>query len=82
MGPNLPQVHTYRVFAGPKTDEALSPYGAAGLASYRKSSYIPGASYIARYVITPTLSFTYQVTDGLPLSSATTAATGESRSSC
>ena len=55
-------VHTYRVFAGPKTEEALSPYRAAILASYRKSSYIPGASYIARYVITPTLSFTYQVT--------------------
>ena len=62
VGPNLPQVHTYRVFAGPKTEEALSPYGASALASYRKSSYIPGASYIARYVITPTLSFTYQVT--------------------
>ena len=62
VGPNLPQVHTYRIFAGPKTDEALSPYRATILASYRKSSYIPGASYIARYVITPTLSFTYQVT--------------------
>jgi len=62
VGPNLPQVHTYRIFAGPKTEEALSPYGASALASYRKSSYIPGASYIARYVITPTLSFTYQVT--------------------
>ena len=61
VGPNLPQVHTYRVFAGPKTEEA-SPYGASALASYRKSSYIPGASYIARYAITPTLSFTYQVT--------------------
>jgi len=62
VGPNVPQVHTYRVFAGPKSDEAMSPYGASALASYRKSSYIPGASYIARYAIAPTLSFTYQVT--------------------
>ncbi len=62
VGPNLAQVHTYRLFAGPKTEEALKPFGAASLASYRKSSYIPGASYIARYAISPTLSFTYQVT--------------------
>ncbi len=61
-GPNQPQVHTYRLFAGPKTEEALSPYSSSALASYRKSSYIPGASYIARYAITPTLSFTYQLT--------------------
>ncbi len=61
-GPNLHQVHTYRFFAGPKTEEALSPYNAASLAYYRKSSYIPGAPYVARYLITPTLSFTHQVT--------------------
>jgi YidC/Oxa1 family membrane protein insertase len=62
VGPNLPRVHTYRIFSGPKTEEALTPYGASALASYRKSSYIPGASYIARFVITPTLEFTYRVT--------------------
>jgi YidC/Oxa1 family membrane protein insertase len=62
VGPNLPVVHTYRVFTGPKTEEALAPYNASMLASYRKSSFIPGASYVARFVITPTLSFTYDLT--------------------
>ena len=61
VGPNR-LVHTYRVFAGPKTDEALSPYNAAALATYRKKQLYPRGSYIARYVITPTLSFTYKVT--------------------
>ena len=37
----------------------LAPTPPGTLASYRKS-YIPGASYIARYFITPTLSFTYR----------------------
>jgi YidC/Oxa1 family membrane protein insertase len=60
-GPNQPQIHTYRIFAGPKTEDALNPYGAAALA-YRKSSYIPGAFYVGRYAITPTLSFMYQLT--------------------
>ena len=60
-GPNVPVVHTYRVYAGPKIAEDLSPYGGSALASYRKS-YIPGASWIARYAITPTLSFTHDVT--------------------
>jgi YidC/Oxa1 family membrane protein insertase len=55
-------VHTYRVFAGPKTPDVLAPYGAEGLASYRKSSWIPFAPYLARVFITPTLSFTYDVT--------------------
>jgi YidC/Oxa1 family membrane protein insertase len=62
VGPNLTQVHRYRVYAGPKIEEALSPFNAAILASYRKSSFIPGAGYVARYFITPTLSFTYDVT--------------------
>lgn len=62
IGPNVPAVHTFRIFTGPKTDEALSDYAASSLVSYRKSSYIPYASTIARYVIAPTLSFTYQVT--------------------
>ena len=54
---------TYRVFAGPKTHEALAPYGADGLASYRKPQWIPFAPDIARVLITPTLGFTYQVTE-------------------
>jgi YidC/Oxa1 family membrane protein insertase len=62
VGPNLPHVQTFRVFAGPKNDEALRPYGAAALASYRKS-WIPGASHVAHYFIAPTLSFTYTLTE-------------------
>ncbi len=63
VGPNLPQVHSYRVFAGPKTAEALLPYGAEGLAGYRKNQWIPFAPFIGRVIITPTLSLTYQVTE-------------------
>ena len=62
IGPNLAVTHGYRVFAGPKTEEALQPFGAEELAGYRKS-WIPGASFIARYFITPTLSFTYRITE-------------------
>ncbi|HZW33097.1 MAG TPA: membrane protein insertase YidC [Isosphaeraceae bacterium] len=62
VGPNQPRVHTYKVFAGPKTPEALRPYGAEVLASYRKNQWIPFAPELARFVITPTLALTYQVT--------------------
>jgi YidC/Oxa1 family membrane protein insertase len=64
VGPEQPVVHTYRLFAGPKTSEALHPYGAEDLVGYRKAGWfgIPGAPYLARYVITPTLAFTYGVT--------------------
>ncbi|MBV8487863.1 MAG: YidC/Oxa1 family insertase periplasmic-domain containing protein [Planctomycetaceae bacterium] len=62
VSPNLSVVHTFRVFTGPKTEEALAPYNASMLASYRKSSFIPGASYVARFVITPTLSLMYDLT--------------------
>ena len=83
VGPNSPVIHTYRVFLGPKTPEALSgagaaaaltvfhgpktpealaPYDATGLSAYRKSSIIPGASAVARYIITPALGLTYNVT--------------------
>jgi len=62
VGPNVPAEHTYRVFAGPKTEKALKPYNAESLATYRKNQYIPFAPYLARYVITPTLGFTYEVT--------------------
>ena len=64
LGPGHDTVHTYRVFAGPKTAEALRPYGAEDLVGYRKAGWfgIPGAPSLARYVITPTLAFTYGVT--------------------
>jgi YidC/Oxa1 family membrane protein insertase len=61
--PDEPVVHLYRVFAGPKTHQVLEPYGADGLASYRKPQWIPFAPDIARVVITPTLGLTYQVTE-------------------
>ncbi|WP_165232333.1 membrane protein insertase YidC [Aquisphaera insulae] len=61
-GPNAPVVHAFRVYAGPKTDAALSPYNASILASYRKSSFIPGATAVARFIITPILSVTYDLT--------------------
>jgi YidC/Oxa1 family membrane protein insertase len=64
VGPNRPVSHSYRVFAGPKTVEALAEFKAEGLASYHKNQWfgIPFAADIARIVITPTLRFTYQVT--------------------
>jgi YidC/Oxa1 family membrane protein insertase len=62
VGPGLTVKHTYRIYAGPKTAAALSPYGAEKLATYRKSQWIPFAPDIARLVITPTLGFTYEVT--------------------
>jgi len=62
VGPNVSVTHRYNVFAGPKTTEALAPYGAEALATYRKS-WIPGAPWIARVLITPTLSFTYGLTE-------------------
>jgi YidC/Oxa1 family membrane protein insertase len=68
LGPGQPVVHTYRVFAGPKIEDALvafgPDYGASRLASYHKSQWlgIPFAPLIARSVIAPTLAFTYKVT--------------------
>jgi len=63
VGPSQTVVHTYWVYTGPKTAEALKPYGAAELASFHKNQWsIPGGPYIARVLITPTLSFTYDVT--------------------
>jgi YidC/Oxa1 family membrane protein insertase len=62
IGPNQPVIHNYRVFAGPKTTDALLPYHAEGLAKYRKNQWIPLAPEIAQYLITPTLRFTYDVT--------------------
>ena len=63
IGPNQPVAHSYRVFAGPKTDDALKPYHAEGLAIYRKNQWIPLAPQIAQYAIAPILRFTYGVTE-------------------
>ncbi len=66
--PDEPVTHTYRIFAGPKIGKALRDFGldydAERLASYHKSQWfgIPFASEIARFVITPTLGFTYNLT--------------------
>jgi YidC/Oxa1 family membrane protein insertase len=62
VGPNHPVTHNYRVFAGPKTNDALVPYHAEELVKYRKNQWIPLAPDIARFIITPTLGFTYEVT--------------------
>lgn len=62
VGPNVPVTHTYRVFAGPKTVDALTPFGAEDLAAYRKSNWIPLAPFFARAIITPLLGATYNLT--------------------
>ena len=64
VGPNLAEVvHKYKVFAGPKLDPLLIPYEAEKLASYRKQWIpIPGATWLARYVISPLLDKIYTLT--------------------
>lgn len=62
VGPNVSREFAFKVFAGPKTEAALTPFGAEELAVYRKG-IIPLAPTIARYFITPILSFTYGVTE-------------------
>ncbi len=64
VGPNRRVVQSYRVFAGPKTPDALAPFGAEGLASYRKYQLfsIPGASWMAFNVISPLLDRIYALT--------------------
>jgi YidC/Oxa1 family membrane protein insertase len=63
VGPNQPVGHSYRVFAGPKTVDALKAYDADGLAIYRKNQWIPLAPQIAQFVIAPILRFTHRVTE-------------------
>jgi YidC/Oxa1 family membrane protein insertase len=65
VDPGHPVVHNYRVFAGPKIADALRPYRAEGLASYRRSWSIPFAVEIGRYIITPTLDMTYRLTESV-----------------
>ena len=70
VGPNLGEVvHSYKVFAGPKTAEALAPYEAQDLTTYRKVQYwflkIPFAGDLATHVITPLLGRIYRVTESV-----------------
>ncbi len=63
VGPNHPAEQAFKIFAGPKTDEALKPYGAEDLATYRKSWWtIPGAAMLSRGVIAPLLDRIYALT--------------------
>ncbi|SIO45581.1 YidC/Oxa1 family membrane protein insertase [Singulisphaera sp. GP187] len=64
VGPNHPASQSYTIYAGPKTKDALTPYGAEGLVAYRKYQWfgIPGASSMARYVIAPLLDYIYALT--------------------
>ncbi len=64
VAPGHLATHDYKVFAGPKTREALAPYGAADLASYRKWQLIsiPFASSLAQNVIAPLLDKIYGAT--------------------
>jgi YidC/Oxa1 family membrane protein insertase len=61
VGPNLPVTHRYRVFAGPKTFDALKPFDAVELASAHKSWSIPGSTYVAA-IIAPMLDHIYDLT--------------------
>ena len=64
--PNAPLEHAYYLYAGPKSAEALAPYGATDLSSYRKGWQIPiigsAATFLARTVISPLLDQIYGFT--------------------
>ena len=64
VGPNLPVKHTYQVFTGPKTFQALAPYGAEGWPRTASTSgiNIPFASSLAQNVIAPLLDRIYLLT--------------------
>ncbi len=61
-----PVAQSYSFFSGPKTAEALAPFGAEELTAYRKGWQIPVigtlATYLARNVIAPLLDQIYGVT--------------------
>jgi YidC/Oxa1 family membrane protein insertase len=70
VSPDLPARHAYKVFAGPKTYDALRPYGASDLSTYRKGWWLPvlgdlGASFMAKQVIAPMLDVIYAGTSRL-----------------
>lgn len=65
--PNRPIRHSYRIFAGAKTAEALAAYDAFELSTYRKGWKLPvlgdmGAQFMSKYFIAPMLSRTYKAT--------------------
>ena len=65
VGPGSPVTQKFRIFAGAKTVEALAPYGAEELASYRRTAWyfrIPLASTMAQSVISPLLDKIYAFT--------------------
>ncbi len=66
VGPNQPVSQKFKVFAGPKTVDALVPYGAEELAKYRKTGWfgIPFAPEVAS-VIGPLLDYIYQFTSSV-----------------
>lgn len=66
VGPNQTHTQAFKVFAGPKTADVLAPYGAEGLASYRKVGWfrIPLAWEVAS-VISPLLDYIYSFTEAV-----------------
>jgi YidC/Oxa1 family membrane protein insertase len=64
VAPGHAATYDFKVFAGPKTRDALAAYGAADLASYRKYQLItiPFASSLSQYVIAPLLDHIYAAT--------------------
>ncbi len=64
VGPNRPATHAFKVYAGPKSFDALAPYAATDLASYRKNWFsIPFATTLAQNVIAPLLNKIYALTE-------------------
>jgi YidC/Oxa1 family membrane protein insertase len=68
VGPNVPSTQSFRVFAGPKTVEALAAYNAEDLAKYRKGWSLPiigdlGASFVSKRLISPSLTYIYNLTE-------------------
>jgi YidC/Oxa1 family membrane protein insertase len=68
VGPNVPRTQTFRVFAGPKTVEALTAFQADDLAKFRKGWSLPiigdlGASFVSKWIISPALVHIYKFTE-------------------
>jgi YidC/Oxa1 family membrane protein insertase len=66
VGPNVAATHKWRIFAGPKTVEALAPLAAVDLASFHKGWQLPilgplGAT-VGKSVIAPALGYIYDLT--------------------
>lgn len=66
LAPDQDVRQSFLVYAGPKTEESLVPFGAGDLATYRKGWNIwvigPASTFMARYVITPLLDNIYALT--------------------